>query len=110
MSIYTRWIPGNIRVIKIRTIWEKFFQIKFHVDLFCVYKVNNKYRWGDSGVLKHVDSKYYDTLEYIKWEGREIAVPSHTEEYLTMRYGDWKTPNQKYIASVHDGAIAERGF
>jgi len=105
-----RWIPSDLRAFKVQTIWEKLFQVKFHVDLFFVYKTGDKYRWKDSGVLKHTDSKYYDNLDYIKWEGREIPVPSRTEEYLTMRYGQWKFPNQKYVAGVHDGAIAERGF
>jgi phosphorylcholine metabolism protein LicD len=108
--IYNHWIPGNTRVIKIKTTWEKLLQVNFHIDLFCVYKVNDKYRWVDSGVLKQVDAKYFDTQDYINWEGRKIPIPAHTEEYLSLRYGNWQIPSKNYIAGLHDGAIVERGF
>lgn len=108
--IFSRWIPGDIRVVKVKTTWEKLQQVNFHIDLFCVYKVNDKYRWVDSGVLKQVDAKFFDTQEYVKWKGRKIPVPAHTEEYLSLRYGNWQIPSKSYNAGLHDGAIAERGF
>lgn len=104
------WIPGEIRVIKVKTPWEKIRQINFHVDLFCVYPVKNKYRWVDSNALKHVDKKYYDTLNTIEWEGRTINIPNYVEEYLSLRYGNWQVPEQNYDAGLHDGSIAEKGF
>lgn len=111
IKTYNRcWVPGETRVVKIKTSWEKLQQVNFHIDLFCVYKVNDKYHWVDSGVLKCVDEKFFDTLEEIVWEGRKIPVPAHTEEYLSLRYGNWKIPDKNYIAEIHDGAIAERGF
>lgn len=108
--IFSRWIPGDTRVVKVKTTWEKLQQVNFHIDLFCVYKVNDKYRWVDSGVLKQVDAKFFNNQEYVKWEGRKIPVPAHTEEYLSLRYGNWQTPSKSYNAGLHDGAIAERGF
>ncbi len=108
--IYSRWIPGDTRVVKVKTAWEKLQQINFHIDLFCVYRVNDKYRWVDSGVLKQVDAKFFDNQEYIKWEGRKIPVPAYTDEYLSLRYGNWRIPSKSYIAGLHDGAIVERGF
>ena len=108
--IFSRWIPGVTRVVKIKTTWEKLQQVNFHIDLFCVFKVKDKYRWVDSGVLKHVDRKFFDTQDYIDWEGRKIPTPAHAEEYLSLRYGKWRIPNKNYIAGLHDGAIAEHGF
>ncbi len=108
--ICNRWIPGDTRVVKVKTAREKLQQINFHIDLFCVYKVNNKYRWVDSGVLKQVDAKFFDNQEYIKWEGRKIPLPAYTDEYLSLRYGNWRIPSKSYIAGLHDGAIVERGF
>ena len=109
-KIQSHWIPGDMRAIKVKTLWEKIRQINFHVDLFCVYPVQDKYRWVDSNALKHVDRKYYDTLSTIEWEGRTINIPNHAEEYLSLRYGNWKIPEQNYNAGLHDGAIAEKGF
>ena len=108
--IQSPWIPGDMRVIKVKTPWEKIRQINFHLDLFCVYPVKNKYRWVDSNALKHVDRKYYDTLSTIEWAGRTINIPNHAEEYLSLRYGNWQIPEQNYNAGLHDGSIAEKGF
>ncbi|NHZ86542.1 MAG: hypothetical protein GWP19_11800, partial [Planctomycetia bacterium] len=105
-----RWIPGNTRVVKVKATLEKLQQINFHIDLFCVYKVKDKYRWIDSDVCKQVDRKFFDTQDSIEWEGRKIPIPAHTEEYLSLRYGDWRIPSKSYNAGLHDGAIAERGF
>jgi phosphorylcholine metabolism protein LicD len=108
--INSPWIPGDMRVIKVKTPWEKIRQINFHVDLFCVYPVQDKYRWVDSNALKHMDRKYYDTLSTIEWEGRTINIPNHAEEYLSHRYGNWQVPERNYNAGLHDGSIAEKGF
>ncbi|NHZ84973.1 MAG: hypothetical protein GWP19_03730 [Planctomycetia bacterium] len=108
--IINRWIPGNTRVVKVKTTWEKLQQVNFHIDLFCVYKVDDKYRWVDSSVLKQVDAKFFNTQDYIQWEGRKIPIPAHTEEYLSLRYGNWQIPYKNYNAGLHDGAIVERGF
>ncbi len=108
--INSLWIPGDMRVIKIKTPWEKIRQINFHIDLFCVYPVNDKYRWVDSNALKHVDRKFYDSLSTIEWEGRTINIPNHAEEYLSLRYRNWQVPERNYNAGLHDGSIAEKGF
>ena len=104
------WLPGRIRSIRIETLWEKVLRINFHIDLFIKYRVNQSYHWIDSGALKHIDKKFYDKLDRITWEGRKISIPSHVEEYLSIRFGDWKTPDPHYDPSLEDGAIAEKGF
>ncbi len=107
---HSAWLPGSLRSIKIKTIWEKLLHINFHVDLFAKYKVGQRYQWIDSQALKQIDAKFYDNLETINWEGRQISIPSNPEEYLTIRYNDWQTPTQNYSPSRDDGAVAERGI
>jgi len=106
----SNWLPSDLRVIKIKATWEKLRQINFHIDLFCLYKVDNTHRWIDSNTLKHVDKKFHEKLDTIKWEGREVNIPSYVEEYLEIRYGNWKVPSQNYDAGLNDSSIAERGF
>jgi len=108
--INSPWLPGDTRVVKIKTPWEKLKQINFHIDLFCLYHVGKFHRWIDTNALKQVDEKFHSNLETIIWEGREIHTPSHVDEYLTLRYGDWRTPKKDYDAGLHDCSIAEKGF
>jgi len=109
-TIDNPWIPGGIKGLKVKTIWEKLININFHIDLFAKYKVGDRYQWIDSGALKRIECRYYDNLEHIKWKGRTIPIPAHPEDYLAIRYGDWRTPTKDYNPSIDDGAIAENGF
>ena len=104
------WIPGGIIAFKVKTIWEKVLHVNFHIDLFAKYKVNSQYQWIDCGALKQIEPKYYDHLDGVEWEGRTLPIPSHVEDYLAIRYGDWRTPTQDYNPAREDGAIAEKGF
>ncbi|MEA1899071.1 MAG: LicD family protein [Bacteroidota bacterium] len=109
--IHKSWMPGdNTRVFKIKSLWAKRQNLNFHVDLFCMSKVEDKYHWIGSSVLKHADAKFFDNLDEITWEGRKIPVPSHTDEYLTLCYGNWRVPDKHYNSELQDGAIAEGGF
>ncbi len=108
--INSPWLPGDTRVVKIKTPLEKLKQINFHIDLFCLYRVGNYHRWIDTNALKQVDEKFHSKLDTIMWEGREVNIPSHVDEYLTIRYGDWRTPQKKYDAGLQDSSIAEKGF
>ncbi len=109
-TINSTWLPGQVRSIKIKTTWEKMMHVNFHVDLFAKYKVGNRYHWIDSNALKSIDAKYYDQLDEIEWEGRRISIPSSIEDYLTIRYNDWRTPSRNFSPSRDDGAVAEKGF
>ena len=36
--------------------------------------------------------RYYEVLEKIEFKGEIFLAPSPIEEYLTRKYGDWRTP------------------
>jgi phosphorylcholine metabolism protein LicD len=36
--------------------------------------------------------EFYEKLEEIEFYGDKYLIPSPIEEYLTLKYGDWKTP------------------
>ncbi|HCL00161.1 MAG TPA: hypothetical protein DHW42_08685 [Candidatus Marinimicrobia bacterium] len=104
------WLPGNIRSIKLKTPFERLIRINFHIDLFFKYKVDDSCRWIIMTALKHSDSKFFDKLDTVNWEGRKVNIPSHVEEYLELNYGDWRTPDPDFDPSIDNGTIAEKGF
>ena len=104
------WMPGNIRSIKLKTPFERLVRINFHIDLFFKYKIDNSCHWIIMTALKHSDSKFFDKLDTISWEGRKVKIPSHVEEYLELNYGDWRTPDPDFDPSIDNGTIAEKGF
>jgi len=106
----SKWMPGRFRSIKLKTPIERLLRINFHIDLFCKYKVNNKYHWIIMNALKHSDNKFFDNLDNIEWEGKVVKIPSYAKEYLRLNYGRWEIPDPDFDPSVDSGTIAEKGF
>ena len=104
------WLPERLRAIKIKKTWEKVRRISFQVDIFCVYRVGDSFRWIDSGALKEVPKRFHDQSDAITWEGRTVYIPARAEEYLSIRYGNWKVPDRAFDSGNQDGSIAEKGF
>lgn len=102
-------LPGKYRACKVKLTLDKltFFNKKegLHCDIFFKYKVDNFYCWIDSNTTKRVDARFHDTLDTVSWKGKTYSIPSDVEGYLTQRYGEWRTPNENYDASIHDRAI-----
>ena len=66
------------------------------IDLFFYKKNGNEYfshlYSGDTIVSWCVvPAHFYENLEPIKFYNMDFQVPSPIEEYLTFKYGDWKT-------------------
>ena len=104
------WLPSRFRSLKLKTPFERLLRINFHIDLFCKYKVDNKYHWIIMNALKHAESKFFDNLESVEWEGKIVNIPSHAKEYLQLNYGRWEIPDPDFDPSVDSGTIAEKGF
>ncbi|WP_153304148.1 LicD family protein [Desulfovermiculus halophilus] len=79
-------------------------------DLIAKYRVGDEYVWLDCGMLKKVPAKFFDRLDTIQWEGRTVCIPAHVEEYLQIRYGNWREPDPSFRTGLDDSAIAERGI
>jgi phosphorylcholine metabolism protein LicD len=67
------------------------------IDLFFNRKNGSEaYTHIYSGKVVHrfvvIPVKYYEKLEPISFKGLDLLAPSPVEEFLTLKYGDWKTP------------------
>ncbi len=58
-------------------------------------------------LFKRVPTAFYDNLGVVEFKGRKFPAPGDTEGYLTLRYGDWRTPvsDADYNPFQHDNAI-----
>lgn len=103
------WKVGDYQSIKIRNKRWGLFRGRVKSDLNVKYKHGNEYFWYMLGLRKisKVDEKYFDGYEEVDYEGRKVKVPAHYEDYLTLKYGDWKTPNRDYDGKTDDGTTIE---
>jgi len=87
-ELYIQW-PLQIAMKRNGSKMDLFFNVhdkEYRVFWSCLYKgkLIDKYI-----VIPEV---YYSELSRVEFKGHWFDVPSHTEEYLTLKYGDWKTP------------------
>jgi len=102
----TAWLPGKMRVAKIRPLRSEIMKDSLHLDIFFKYTVDNESLWVDSYCKKKVPRCFYENLRKITWEERDYRIPSDVEKYLEVRYGaNWKTPIKEYDASVGEPTI-----
>lgn len=102
---------GDIRVIK---VWKRkflFFKGDVMMDVFVRKQQGGKSHWllgRRNLVLNAMPEKFHCDLTHIDFNGRQFFVPADTDEFLTYRYGDWRTPVKEWDAFEHDGAIANK--
>lgn len=100
---------GSLRLIKIKRRQWFFTQDPIVTDIFVKYHDNGKAYWivGDKQktVLKSVDAKFYNSFDSIEFKGTTYPIPCLINDYLTARYGDWKTQVKEWNFLTDDKAI-----
>lgn len=99
---------GNLRILKIKS-WRLFSSRKQRllIDLFVKYPEGERYYWSvgkKRTVNKSVPRHHYDTLSSIEFDGKVFPIPSDIDDYLTCRYGEWRTPVQEWDFKIDDRA------
>jgi len=86
-----RWWHSNIIARGLDFIMKKSHQnYLVEVFLFPIYK-----KFTDIEETIVLPKKFINTLRTIELFGENFPIPNHTEDYLSYRFGDWKTPKHK---------------
>lgn len=101
---------GDLRLIKIkRRKW--LFQDAIVIDIFVKHHNHGRAYWlvGDKEktVLKSVDEKFYLAFDFTEFKNMQLPIPTQVEDYLTARYGDWRTPVKEWNFLKDDRAIEQ---
>lgn len=52
-----------------------------------------------------IPASFVDTTERVTLGGVNVPVPSPVEDYLTLRYGQWRTPTADWVTHRDDGGL-----
>ena len=96
---------GVKRLVKVRNSKFFFFRGEVALDIFIKFKKDNEYFWQVGKKKKSVESFYYDEMIKHPFDGKDYLIPKLYEEYLTCRYGDWKTPVKEWNTFKDDNAL-----
>lgn len=97
---------GDLRMIKIRE--RKFFGLlkgDVCLDIFVKYTNEDQCYWQIGAKTKSVPIKFYKEFKKISFNNCEYSIPMLTDEYLSFRYGNWKTPVKDWNTFTDDKAI-----
>ncbi len=92
--------PGEARVVKIKTRKWLLFAGPINLDIFIKYKSGDNYYWIEgskkNNVRKCVPVEYHEKLTQIEFNNKKYWIPEAYEDYLVLRYGDWKIPVKEW--------------
>lgn len=100
---------GGARVIKVKTRKWLLPDGPINLDIFIKYKSGDDYYWiagsKKNYVIKSVPAEYYEQLTQIEFNNKKHWIPEAYEDYLTLRYGDWRIPVKEWNHRRDDKAI-----
>lgn len=101
-------LKSNERIIKVWVPKMVFFKAVL-LDIFIKTKVDDQYVWAE-GITRYArkatPARFLDELKRVEFHGREYPIPVDAEDYLTHRYGDWRTPKKEWDHIHDDKALA----
>ena len=98
---------SDLRMIKIRE--KSFFGLlkgKVCADIFIKYPIGENHYWEIASKTKFVPSTFYEKFTTINFKGFGFSIPLLTDDYLTYRYGNWKTQIKDWNTATDDKALA----
>ena len=99
---------GKVRLIKVYATKYLFFKSPLVLDIFVKKKLDDQYYWVvgvKRRAKKAVPARFYDELTTVQFNHKTYSIPKLTDEYLTYRYGDWRTPVKTWNYIKDDQSI-----
>ncbi|HPD25707.1 MAG TPA: LicD family protein [Candidatus Marinimicrobia bacterium] len=99
---------GEVRLIKVYATKYLFFKTPLVLDIFVKKKLDDQYYWVvgvKRRAKKAVPARFYDELTTVQFNNKTYSIPKLTDEYLTYRYGDWRTPVKTWNYIKDDQSI-----
>jgi lipopolysaccharide cholinephosphotransferase len=104
---------GQCRIFKVKRIWPNIFRsvlpiVKRYIivaDIFVKSSDEKFTYWQAMDKIMKVDKRYYSDHEIIEYRGRKLKVPLDYKNYLTDKFGDWKTPVKTWNCAKDEKTI-----
>jgi len=79
------------------------------MDVVAKYADGDYLRWYSGHLPCRAPATYFAGRREIAVAGRMARIPAEAEAYLSLIYGDWRTPRRDYVAHRDDGSALRLG-
>lgn len=101
--------PSDVRLIKVKDRFLRWISGINTLDIFIKFIHDGRAYWIADDNVMAVAADHYDGYEELTWEGRLVKVPLRYEDYLTAKYGDWRTPVKEWHCDNEATIVKPRG-
>ena len=77
---------------------------RIKMDVVAKYADGDHLWWFCGRMLCRAPAAYFAGRREIAFAGRAARIPAEAEAYLSLIYGDWRTPRRDYVAHRDDGS------
>ncbi len=103
---------GQRRIFKVK-LWSSYLRsatsFKGHkpivLDIFVKYSDEKHIYWAANKKVMKAPKSHYNAYDVVTFLGYPFKVPSDPEAYLTLKYGDWKTPVKEWCCAKDEGSV-----
>jgi phosphorylcholine metabolism protein LicD len=93
------WRQQDLRLVKIKNRHLFFMPGDHCLDVFIKYEHQGACYWQAGGYIMQADARHYQGCDPLDFNGRRLCLPRSHEDYLSAKYGDWKTPDRNWDIS-----------
>lgn len=109
---------GQYRIFKVKQFLPSIIKWAFPVvkrfmvvaDIFVKASDQQYTYWQAMDKIMRVDNKYYSNHEIIEYNGLKLKAPFEYKNYLTDKFGDWKTPVKNWKCGEDEKTIVGDAF
>ena len=101
------WKKGEPRIIKVKNRLEFLPLIPGNLclDIFVKHSDNEYAYWQAGSNTMRVDKSFHEGFDTVVFNNKKLKTPSNYSQYLQLKYGDWKTPQQDWHYSQEGTVI-----
>ena len=104
---------GDIRILKVKPIWHSLasnfypplLKTILAADIFMKFEKDEEVFWVAKRKIMKVPAHHYKGFDTIEYNGRLYRTPVNYDEYLTLKYGDWKIPVKEWNCGIDEKTI-----
>jgi phosphorylcholine metabolism protein LicD len=98
------WSAGSVSCLKLDRPAQWGGGYRHVMDIVVHYRDSERCLWACWDLVFSAPAHHFDGAEGVLFRGRRLPAPRQYDEYLSLIYGDWRTPSPEYDARRDDGS------